>query len=49
MILINHSSINLEMDQNKPKMAYSRDAFPRDYRDRLERELEREIREGLER
>ena len=30
-------------------MAYSRDAFPRDYRDRLEQELERKIREGLDR
>ena len=38
-----------EIFLNKPKMAYSRDAFPRHSIDRLERKLEREIREGLER
>ena len=28
--------------KNKPKMAYSRNAFYRDYKDRLERNLERD-------
>ena len=34
--------------ENKPKMAYSHDAFIRDTRDRLERD-KRETRERLER